>query len=97
MGAGWRPAALITPTTSAIYLCSSASPYSGHTDMVFAAEFHPGGKRLASTGRDRVIWLWDLATCQEVARLEGHTNYVFSLAFRPDGASLVSGSGDGTV
>ena len=69
----------------------------GHTDQVFSAVFHPDGKRLASAGRDRAIWLWDLATGQEVARLEGHTNYVFSLAFSPDGTSLVSGSGDGTV
>ena len=69
----------------------------GHTDEVFTAVFHPDGKRLASAGRDRAIWLWDLATGQEVARLEGHTNYVFSLAFSPDGTSLVSGSGDGTV
>ena len=69
----------------------------GHTDEVYAAVFHPDGKRLASAGRDRAIWLWDLATGQEVARLEGHTNYVFSLAFSPDGTSLVSGSGDGTV
>ena len=65
--------------------------------QVFAAVFHPDGKRLASAGRDRAIWLWDLATGQDVARLEGHTNYVFSLAFSPDGKSLASGSGDGTV
>ena len=64
---------------------------------MFSAVFHPDGKRLASAGRDRAIWLWDLATGQEVARLEGHTNYVFSLAFSPDGTSLASGSGDGTV
>ena len=69
----------------------------GHTDEVFSAAFHPDGKRLASAGRDRAIWLWDLATGQEVARLEGHTNYVFSLVFSPDGRSLVSSSGDGTV
>jgi WD40 repeat protein len=69
----------------------------GHTDEVFAAVFLPGGDRLASAGRDRAIWLWDLATGQEVARLLGHSNYVFSLAIRPDGKSLVSGSGDGTV
>jgi WD40 repeat protein len=70
---------------------------SGHTDEVFAAAFHPDGKRLATAGRDRAIWLWDLETWQEVVRLQGHTSYVWSLAFSPDGASLVSGSGDGTV
>jgi WD domain, G-beta repeat len=69
----------------------------GHTDSVFSAVFHPDGKRLASAARDRAIWLWDLATGQDVARLEGHTNYVFSLAFNPDGMGLVSGSGDNTV
>jgi WD40 repeat protein len=69
----------------------------GHTDEVFTAAFHPDGTRLASAGRDRAIWLWDLATGHDVARLPGHTNYVFSLAFSPDGKSLISGSGDGTV
>jgi hypothetical protein len=70
---------------------------SGHTDDVFTAAFHPHDKRLATAGRDRTIWLWDLATGQEVARLQGHISYVWSLAFSPDGKSLVSGSGDGTV
>jgi hypothetical protein len=70
---------------------------SGHTDEVFAAAFHPDGTRLATAGRDRAVWLWDLATGQEVARLPGHTSYVWSLAFSPDGATLASGSGDFTV
>jgi WD40 repeat protein len=69
----------------------------GHSDDVFGLAFHPDGNRLASGGRDRVIWLWDLEKEQDVARLHGHTTYVFSLAFSPDGKSLVSGSGDGTV
>jgi WD domain, G-beta repeat len=69
----------------------------GHTDEVFAAAFHPDGKRLATAGRDRAVWLWDLARCEEVARLQGHTSYVWSLAFSPDGATLASGSGDFTV
>jgi hypothetical protein len=62
-----------------------------------AAAFHPDGRRLATAGRDRAVWIWDLATGQEVARLQGHTSYVWSLAFSPDGASLASGSGDFTV
>jgi WD40 repeat protein len=69
----------------------------GHTDEVFAAAFHKGGTRLATAGRDRAIWLWDLERGEEVARLPGHTDYVWSLAFSPDGATLASGSGDGTV
>ena len=69
----------------------------GHTDDVFAVAFHPDGTRLASAGRDRAVWLWDLARGEEVARLGGHTSNVWSLAFSPDGATLVSGSEDTTV
>jgi WD40 repeat protein/predicted Ser/Thr protein kinase len=69
----------------------------GHTDEVFAVAFHPGGTRLATGGRDRAVWLWDLARGEEVARLPGHRSYVWSLAFSPDGTALASGSGDSTV
>src|SRR5262249_56851577 len=68
-----------------------------HTDSVFAAAFHPDGTRLATAGRDRAIWLWDLARGEDVARLQGHASYVWSLAFSPDRATLVSGSGDSTL
>jgi WD40 repeat protein len=69
----------------------------GHTDEVFAAAFHPDGKRLATAGRDRAIWLWDLERGEPVARLPGHTSYIWSLAWSPDGTTLASGSGDFTV
>jgi WD40 repeat protein len=69
----------------------------GHTDAVFAVAFHPNGKRLATGGLDGVIWLWDLARGEEVARLPGHLGLVWSLAFSPDGATLASGSGDTTI
>src|SRR5262249_8595497 len=59
--------------------------------------FHPDGTRLATGGRDRAVWLWDLERGEEVARLPGHSSYVWSLAFSPDGKTLVSGSGDSTV
>ena len=75
----------------------AAPSITGHTDEVFAVAFHPDGTRLASAGRDRAVWLWDLARGEEVARLGGHTSLVWSLAFSPDGATLASGSGDFTV
>jgi hypothetical protein len=58
---------------------------------------HPDGTRLATAGRDRAVWLWDLERGEEVARLLGHTDYVWSLAFSRDGRTLASGSGDFTV
>jgi WD40 repeat protein len=69
----------------------------GHTDQVYAAAFHPDGTRLATGGRDRGVWLWDLERGEDVARLPGHTSFVWSLAFSPDGKTLVSGSGDTTL
>jgi hypothetical protein len=69
----------------------------GHTDEVYAIAFHPGGRRLATGGLDRAVWLWDLDRGEDVARLPGHTSFVWSLAWSPDGATLASGSGDATV
>jgi WD40 repeat protein len=76
--------------------CRVLRGHTGHTDAVFTVAFHPDGKRLA-TGLDGVIWLWDLARGEEVARLPGHTSIVWSLAFSKGGATLASGSGDATV
>jgi WD40 repeat protein len=69
----------------------------GHTDEVYAIAFHLDAARLATAGRDRAVWLWDLARGEAVARLPGHKSYVWSLAFSPGGATLASGSGDATV
>lgn len=69
----------------------------GRTGEVYAVAFHPDDTRLATAGRDGVVWLWDLARGEEVVRLRRHKGLVWALAFSPDGATLASGSGDGTV
>jgi WD40 repeat protein len=56
----------------------------------------PDGRLVARGGEGRVIFVWDAATGEEVARLAGHENRVGELAFSPDGRTLVSVSDDGT-
>lgn len=50
----------------------------------------PDGKRVATTGEDAFVVVWDADTRKPVAKLEGHDNFVTSLAFLPDG-TLISG------
>ncbi len=69
----------------------------GHTDEIFAIAFHPTERRLASSGRDRLIRIWDLDCGKVMTSLKGHKSYVWSLAYSPDGETLVSGGGDTSV
>ena len=58
--------------------------------------YSPNGTRLAVAGVVG-IWLYDLATRQEVSLITGHTDRVASVAFSPDGNTIASGSYDSTV
>ena len=62
----------------------------GHTDVVNAAAFHPGGRYLASASSDRTVVIWDTITGRETLTLRGHTGSVVKLAFSPDGRRLAS-------
>ena len=66
----------------------------GHTSLVTAVAFFPGGRRLATASDDRTIKLWDTVTHEEVFTLRGHTSGVVSLAISRDGRLIVSGSID---
>jgi RNA polymerase sigma factor (sigma-70 family) len=59
--------------------------------------FSPDGRLLAHAGLDRVLYVWDVATGQVLARFEGHQGPIGSVAFAPDGRSVATASGDTTA
>jgi WD40 repeat protein/class 3 adenylate cyclase/tRNA A-37 threonylcarbamoyl transferase component Bud32/energy-coupling factor transporter ATP-binding protein EcfA2 len=61
------------------------------------AEISPDGSRLATSGADGIVRIWDADGSQELLSLSGHTEKVQGLDFRFDGKRLASASHDGTV
>ncbi|MBO0872131.1 MAG: hypothetical protein J2P19_01940 [Pseudonocardia sp.] len=52
-------------------------PLTGQTDPVYAVAFNPDG-RLASTGRDRTIWIWDLNVDHAIQRICATTSNILT-------------------
>ncbi len=65
----------------------------GATTIAFA----PDGKRLATSGYDGAVRLWDAATGLPVRKLEGARGTVWTLDYAPDGDRLAAAGEDGRV
>ena len=70
----------------------------GSTDVVY----HPDGKHVASSGRDTVIRLWDVAAGKQVKELGKprggqFKDWIHTVAFTRDGAWLAAADIDGAV
>jgi WD40 repeat protein len=65
-----------------------------HPKGVNRVAFQPGGKLLATAGNDAQVWLWNLATGEQVAWFVGGVHAVPDLVFTPDGLSILSADGN---
>lgn len=69
-----------------------------HLGGVRAVTLSRDGRMMATSGRDSLVRLWDVATRRPIGRpIAGHTGDVTSLAFGADGQTLVSAGEDRTV
>jgi WD40 repeat protein len=65
-----------------------------HPSPVLAIAVDAQGERVACGCEDSNIWIWDVATGQELARFSGHRGAVLSLAFEASGERLFSTGAD---
>ena len=63
--------------------------YQGHTGKIFALDWSPDGKRLASGGLDKAVRLWDTSKGQQVIALEQDTG-INAVAWDPTGRRLAT-------
>ncbi len=70
-------------------------PVGAMTNQVVA--WHPDGERLAVSGSDPRIQIWNVGARRQVAILEGHVQNVTAVTFHPEGGLLASHGWDGTL
>src|SRR5262245_47304450 len=72
--------------------------FAGHTEWeVDATAISPDGKLLASTGVDKQILVWEIATGKLRHQLKDQPYRIAALVFSPDSGMLATGGGDKAV
>ncbi|MEH2238812.1 serine/threonine-protein kinase [Nostoc sp.] len=94
---GKNEALLRQPPKITLGEVSLANTLQAHENSVLSVAISPDGKTIASSGGDRQIKLWNLATGKQISSLNGHFQQVNVVVISPDGKILVSASDDNTI
>jgi len=70
------------------------STYQGHNGAVYAVEWSPDGKQLASAGDDRTAQIWDSSTGKRITTYRGYSSRICALAWSPDGKRIAFSPGN---
>ncbi len=75
------------------------APFAGHRGQVRSVAFLPDGRTLVSTGTDKTVRCWAIATGQEQSRWDGPVQdpSAQAFAFAPDGKLMAAGSIDYSI
>ncbi|WP_176726994.1 serine/threonine-protein kinase [Nostoc sp. KVJ20] len=76
---------------------SLANTLQGHENSVLSVAISPDGKTIASSGDDRKIKLWNLATGSPISSFNTYSQQVNAVVISPDGKTLVTGNDDNTI
>ena len=70
-----------------------------HTDWISCVRLSPSASVpcFVSCGWDKLVKVWDLASCQLKFNLVGHTGYLNCVTISPDGSLCASGGRDGVT
>lgn len=66
-------------------------------ERVLDVAVSPDGRRLATSGSDGVVKVWNAATLRLERAIEAHARAASAVAFSPDGRLVASASSDGTA
>jgi WD40 repeat protein len=79
------------------HAAKAPSPTAWQHTATLAVAFAPDGKTLATSGRDGVVKLWDVASGRNLYTLEQQFTWVEALAWSRDGRTVASAGRDGVI
>ncbi|KAB8236189.1 40S ribosomal RACK1 domain-containing protein [Aspergillus alliaceus] len=79
--------------------CKFTITEKGHTDWVSCVRFSPNPQNpvIVSAGWDKLVKVWELASCRLQTDHIGHSGYINTVTISPDGSLCASGGKDGTT